>query len=116
MEGYYTDSYKRVWGNRNIGGNAIVNPENNEINIQIEEDHYLFHIPNGSYRTEYTTSFSELVDTIKNQISIDGYPLEVYLGGNHQDEKFNVLVFRSPENKSITTIGGSFFNDFFKGE
>ncbi|WP_342423191.1 hypothetical protein [Paenibacillus sp. FSL E2-0178] len=113
MENFYTDNYKRVWGNKAIGDTTVVTTSNNEITVLSGSHEYTFSIPVGTYASSYARGESELVDAIKTVIQTNSYPIEVFLGGNHKDIKYNSLVFRLSDDSEIEEIRGSFYNAFF---
>ncbi|ASA22782.1 hypothetical protein [Paenibacillus donghaensis] len=113
MENFYTDNYGRVWGNKAIGNVSVVTTSNNEITISSGSHDYSFTIPTGTYASMYATGMSELVDTIKTVVQAQSYPIEVFLGGNHKDVKYNSIVFRLTDGAEIDNITGTFFDAFF---
>lgn len=114
MNGFYKDSYKRVWGNKSINGEVVITTANNVLSVESADGIYEITLAPGTYRTEYTTNKSELIAEIQNKITISSFPIEVFLGGNHQDQKFNVVVLRLNNDKDIEDITGSFFEEYFK--
>ncbi|QWU14463.1 hypothetical protein SAMN04487895_101773 [Paenibacillus sophorae] len=113
MEGFYTDAYGRVWGNKTVDETVVITSSNNEITISSAEDTYTFSVPTGIYKSMYVTSSSELVDAIHTTIQSNSYPIDVFLGGLHNDVKYNSIVFRLSDGTEITSISGTFFDNFF---
>ncbi|MGZ7444954.1 hypothetical protein [Paenibacillus sp. TH7-28] len=113
MEGFYIDSYKRVWGNKTINGEKAITDSNNVLTIEANDSTYDITLSPGSYKTEFTANDSELVDEIKNKVTLSGFPIEVLLGGYHKDEKYNVVVVRMTNGKDIINISGTFFDEYF---
>lgn len=113
MENFYTDNYNRVWGNKAIGISVVITSTNNEVTIISATNEYVISIPSGVYHSQYVTGTSELIDAIKKEITTNSYPIEVFLGGNHKDIKYNSIVFRLADGSKIQDITGSFFDNFF---
>ncbi|WP_019639005.1 hypothetical protein [Paenibacillus fonticola] len=110
---FYVDPYNRVWGNKDIGGDMTVTSSNNTLNIESSSNIYTVTIPPGTYHTEYTLNKSELVEAIAEEFEHNQLPVEVYLGGNHKDVKYNSIVFRLSDGSEIQDINGTFFEAFF---
>ncbi|MGM1044903.1 MAG: hypothetical protein ACQEXX_02015 [Bacillota bacterium] len=114
MENFYTDDYKRVWGNKKINGEIeIIAGQNDTLNIVSDGNSYTLTLPAKKYETEYTRSQSELVDELNNQISLSTLPFQALLGGYHKDQKYNVVVLRNINDQDITSITGTFFDHLF---
>ena len=115
MQGYYTDDYKRVWGQKSINGDiTIVTDQNDKLNIETDVSSYEIQLKPKTYKTEYTTNYSELIREIKERLASQSHPIEVSLGGFHKDQKYNVVVLRMTNDKDIKNISGSFFDSYFK--
>jgi hypothetical protein len=112
MEGFYTDIYNRVWGNKAIDETVVITSSNNEITIFSAENSYALNVPVGTYKTSYVTGSSELVDIIRTAIQTSLYPIEVFLGGLHKDVKYNSIVFKLSDGAEIINISGTFFENF----
>lgn len=112
MDNFYTDQYERVWGNKEITGEVEVTSSNNVLNIESSSHVYTITVPTGVYVTAYTLNKSELIDAIKQEIQSNSYPVDVYLGGNHKDIKYNCIVFRLSDGSEIQDINGTFFDEF----
>lgn len=113
MEGFYTDVYKRVWGNKPINGEIEITDLNNVLTIETDDGIYDITLSPGIYKTEYTTNYSELIEEIKDKINLSSFPIEAFLGGYHKDQKYNVVVVQMTNNKEILNISGTFFDEFF---
>lgn len=113
LEDFYVDTYNRVWGNKDIGGTVEVTSSNNTLNIESSSNIYTVTIPPGIYETEYTLNKSELIEVIANELEYNQFPIDVYLGGNHKDVKYNCIVFRLSDGSEIQDINGTFFDEFF---
>ncbi|OIB04571.1 hypothetical protein AK95_13225 [Paenibacillus sp. LC231] len=114
MHSFYTDDYKRVWGNQTINGDVeIIMGTNDELNIFTDTESYTLTLPPGKYHTEYTTNVSELINELNHQISISPLPIQALLGGYHKDQKYNIVVLQMTNGKEIVDLTGSFFDSFF---
>lgn len=113
MDNLYTDSYQRVWGNKPINGEVeIITGVNDKLVINSDGNSYEVTLPPNMYTTEYTTNTSELIDELKKQISDNLLPINVFLGGYHMDQKYNVVVVQMQNSKPISDMTGSFFDNF----
>ncbi|GAB6930075.1 hypothetical protein JCM10914A_40580 [Paenibacillus sp. JCM 10914] len=114
MNSFYTDEYKRVWGNQTINGEVeIITGANDELNIFTDTESYTLTLRPGKYHTEYTTNVSALVDELNHQISISTLPIVALLGGYHKDEKYNIVVLQMTNGKEIVDVTGTFFDSYF---
>lgn len=113
MDGFYTDNYKRVWGNKSINGDVVITDTNNTLTVKTDDSTYDIALRPGTYKTEYTTNYSELIDEIKNKIAASSFPIDVFLGGYHKDQKYNAVVVRMTNDKDIIGLSGTFFDAYF---
>lgn len=113
MEGFYTDNYKRVWGNRAINGDIVITDQNNLFTVETDDSTYDITISPGTYFTEYTKNYSELIDEFKSKVTLSSFPVEVSLGGYHMDQKYNTVVVKMTNGKDILNLTGSFFDQVF---
>lgn len=113
LEDFYIDTYKRVWGNKDIGGTVEITSSNNTLNIESSSNIYTITIPPATYHTEYTLNKSKLIEAIAEEFEYNQFPIHVYLGGNHKDVKYNSIVFHLSDGSEIQDISGSFFDEFF---
>lgn len=113
MDEFFTDNYKRVWGNKTINGEIEITDQNNILTIETDDSTYDIAISPGAYATEYTRNYSGLIDEIKNKITLSSFPIEAFLGGYHKDQKYNVVVVRMTNGKDIINISGTFTNEYF---
>ncbi len=89
---------------------------NNELVIETGSKQYKITVPVRNYHTEFTTNQSGLINEMKQQSLVKSLPVEVMLGGIHQNAKFNVVVLRMTNSEGITGLSGSFYEQWMRPE
>lgn len=111
---FYTDTYLRIWGNKDVK-TAIVTSSNNGIAIQLEDaTSYTITLPSKTYKWDDVPRKSELVDEINAQLRLANAKVDCYIGGVSKDTKYDCLVFRATGSYKVSSVSGTFIEEFFK--
>ncbi|RJE90663.1 hypothetical protein D3P07_00700 [Paenibacillus sp. 1011MAR3C5] len=111
---FYTDTYLRIWGNKDVK-TATVTSANNGIVINLEDStSYTIALPSKPYKWDDVRRKSELVDEINARLRLSNAKVECYIGGVSKDTKYDCLVFRATGNYKVSSVAGTFTDEFFK--